>query len=213
MIREAGSVSQLLVSLKANDQAALQRLYERYLRRLMRAARGRIRQLPRGVADEEDVAHAVLFDLYRGVRCGGFPKLHDRDDLWQVLIMLTQRRTADLKRWICRQKRSGRSILAEVAMTNTCGSACFRDFPIEQVIERGPGPEFVAEFVDLCNHLFSLIKDPLLRQIVTWKIEGHGNSEIAARIHRTPRTVERKLRIVSELLRADAESRGTVDPW
>jgi DNA-directed RNA polymerase specialized sigma24 family protein len=206
MIREAGSVSQLLVSLKANDQAALQRLYERYVRRLMRAARSRLRQLPSRVADEEDVAHAVLFDLFRGVRSGGFPKLNDRDDLWQVLIMLTQRRTADLKRWICSQKRSPASSLAEVASTHACAAACCRDYPIEQLIERRPGPEFAAEFVDLCNHLFSLVKDPLLRQIVIWKIEGHGNSEIATMIGRATRTVERKLRIVCELLQADAEA-------
>jgi DNA-directed RNA polymerase specialized sigma24 family protein len=212
MIREAGSVSQLLVSLKANDQAALQRIYQRYLRRLMRAARCRLRQLPSRVADEEDVAHAVLFDLFRGVRSGGFPKLNDRDDLWQVLIMLTQRRTADLKRWICSQKRSPASSLAELAAMNACGSACCRDYPIEHLIERRPGPEFAAEFIDLCNRLFSLVKDPLLRQIVIWKIEGHANSEIAAKIGRATRTVERKLRIVCELLRADSETGWELEP-
>jgi DNA-directed RNA polymerase specialized sigma24 family protein len=204
VIRDEGSVTRWLVSLKANDEGAAQRLYERYLRRLMRAARARLKPLPRGLADEEDVAHSAMFDLFNRVRQNGFPRLDDREDLWQVLIMLTQRRAADLKRRMCCQKRNGRPMLGETAVGD-CGSAGCQDYLIEQLIERGPSPEFAAEFLDLCDRLLSIIDDPVLKQIVAWKIEGQTNAEIAARIGRTARTVERKLRLVCETWQADAK--------
>ena len=38
-----------------------------------------------------------------------------------------------------------------------------------------------------------MLKDPGLRQIALWKLEGYTNPEIAAKLDCTVRTVERKL--------------------
>ena len=49
---------------------------------------------------------------------------------------------------------------------------------------------------DQVEHLLDALDDPILCQIAAWKIEGTSNVEIAARLGRTLRTVERKIEII-----------------
>ena len=91
-----GSISGLIGLLKDGDQDAAQRLWERYFRRVVDLARSRLRNLPRRAADEEDVALCAFDSFLRGARQGRFPRLADRDDLWQLLLVLTIRKAANL---------------------------------------------------------------------------------------------------------------------
>ena len=80
---------------RRGDSYAAQKLWERYLDRLVRLARRKLGGAPRRAADEEDVAIAAFANFYRGVEAGRFSKLDDRDDLWQLLIVLTERNAID----------------------------------------------------------------------------------------------------------------------
>jgi hypothetical protein len=81
----AGSVTHWLQLLKAGDQAAAPPLWEGYFRRLVGLARQRLPGIPRRAADEEDVALSAFDSFCRGAERGQFPRLNDRDDLWQLL--------------------------------------------------------------------------------------------------------------------------------
>ena len=53
------------------------------------------------------------FDSFcRGAEQGRFPRLEDRDDLWQVLVMITARKVCDLKEHEGRRKRDWRRTVA-----------------------------------------------------------------------------------------------------
>src|SRR5262245_17756158 len=80
--------------LRRGDTAAAQRLWEDYFERLTRLARQELAGAPRRAVDEEDTVLAALHSFCRGVRQGRFPKLDDRDDLWQVLVVLTARKAS-----------------------------------------------------------------------------------------------------------------------
>ena len=53
---------------------------------------------PRRAADEEDVVISIFDAAFRGIQEGRFANLGDRHDLWQVLVMLAERKTIALKR-------------------------------------------------------------------------------------------------------------------
>src|SRR2546423_14922065 len=100
-----GSVTSWLNLLKRGEPAAAQPLWERYFPRLVALARTRLRGTPRRAADEEDVALSAFDSFCRHAGQGRFPQLADRDDLWQVVMMLAARQAGQLARHGSRLKR------------------------------------------------------------------------------------------------------------
>src|SRR5262245_52631875 len=111
-MRSPGSVTGWLARLQAGDDAAAQPLWERYFRRLVELARSRLRGGPRAAADEEDVALSAFDSFCRGAEKGRFPQLHDRDDLWGLLVLITAHKALDRLRHERRQKRGGSRVEA-----------------------------------------------------------------------------------------------------
>src|SRR6516165_4658105 len=92
----SGDVTLWFRRLESGDRAAVQQLWESYYRGLVRLARKKLGGLPRRSADEEDVALSAFDSFCRGAEQGRFPLLEDRDDLWQLLVMITTRKAIDL---------------------------------------------------------------------------------------------------------------------
>src|SRR6266571_7040588 len=102
------SVTIWIHQLRAGNSLAAQKLWEGYFHRLVGLARGKLRTMPRAGADEEDVALSAFDSFFRGVERGRFPQLDDRGDLWQVLLMITERKAIDLLQHEGREKRDWR---------------------------------------------------------------------------------------------------------
>ena len=64
---------------------------------------------------------------------------------------------------------------------------------LDQIDSDGPTPAEAALLNEALEHRFQMLKDPDLRQIALWKLEGYTNPEIATKLDCTVRTVERKL--------------------
>src|SRR5437868_6100048 len=111
-----GSVTRWIGGLKEGDPEAARRLWQRYFDDLVRLARARLRDAPRGAADEEDAALSAFDSLCRGAAAVRFPRLDDREDLWRVLVTITARKAADLIQHERRRKRGGGRVLAEAAL-------------------------------------------------------------------------------------------------
>ena len=90
------SVTCWINQLKDGDRAIVQRLWEAYMEKLLRLAHHKLRGLPQNVADPEDLAHSVFKSFCRVAEQRRFPKLEDRDDLWQILVRLTRNKAANL---------------------------------------------------------------------------------------------------------------------
>src|SRR6516165_10866377 len=99
-----GSVTCWITQLKAGERAAAQPLWEGYFRQLVARARRQLQGVPLRAADEEDVALSAFDSFCRAAENGRFPDLSDRDDLWQLLLLLTDRKAIDL----ARRERSGK---------------------------------------------------------------------------------------------------------
>jgi DNA-directed RNA polymerase specialized sigma24 family protein len=192
-----GSVTQWIGQLKAGDPAAARKLWENYFQKLVVLARKRLKDTPRGVADEEDIALSALDSLCRGAERRQFRQLLDRDDLWQLLIVITARKVIDLKR---REQRESRAVpkVAGRGLGDSQSSA-EEGWGLEQIISQEPTPEFATQMAEECQRLLDVLGDETLRSVAIWKMEGHSNEEIAGLLGVVTRTVERKLRVIRGL--------------
>jgi DNA-directed RNA polymerase specialized sigma24 family protein len=198
------SVSAWLERLQAGEQAAAQRLWEGYFRQLVRLARARLGGLPRRAADEEDVALSAFDSFVRGAERGRFPRLADRDDLWRLLVTITERKAVALIRREHRQKRGGGALRGESALVDRDGSGEVAG--LGAVPGHEPTPEFAAEVAEEFRQLLDRLGDDELRRIALWKMEGDTVEEMADRLGCAPRTIDRKLRLIRSLLKPEGES-------
>src|SRR4029077_13772043 len=103
-----GSVTVWLRRLKTAEGEAVQKLWEGYFRRLVGLAHKKLHGRDRAAEGAEDVALSAFDSFCRGAEQGRFPCLSDRHDLWQILILITSRKAADLVKRESAQKRGGR---------------------------------------------------------------------------------------------------------
>jgi DNA-directed RNA polymerase specialized sigma24 family protein len=186
-----GSVTSWLGQLRAGDAAAAQPLWERYVRRLVGLARKKLHGRPGRVADEEDVALSAFDSFCRNAEQGRFPQLADRDSLWQLLVVITARKAAHLRRDEGRLKRGGAAGPAEVCL--------------DEVISREPTPEFAAQAAEECRRLLTGLGDPELASVALWRMEGFSVEEIAGRLGYAPRSIKRKLQLIRGLWEKEFE--------
>jgi DNA-directed RNA polymerase specialized sigma24 family protein len=196
-MEEPGSVSQWLVAVKQGDQEAAARLWERYFQRLVALARRKLRASPRRAADEEDAVLSAFDSFYRGAKVGRFPRLADRNDLWQVLVMITARKAANQRKRELRAKRGAGRVRGDSVFYCRDSHEAVRT--LDAIIGREPTPEFAASAAEEFSRLMDRLDDDLLRTIARWKMEGYTNQEIGAKLERQERTVERKLRVIRKV--------------
>jgi DNA-directed RNA polymerase specialized sigma24 family protein len=193
----AGSITHWVSQLKTGDAVAAQQLWQRYFERLVRLSLKKLQGVPRRAADEEDVALSAFDSFCRGAEHGRFPQLSDRDDLWQLLVVITARKAIDLVQHERRLKRGGGAVQGESALLGK--DSAETEAGIDQVVGSEPTPEFAAQVAEECQRLLDRLGDPQLRLLALRKMEGYSNDEIAAELGCGLRTVERKLRLIRSL--------------
>lgn len=184
-----------LAQLKDGDRDALESLWQRYFAQMVGLAREKLRTSPRQAADEEDVALSSFESLWQGAQQGRFPRLEDRDDLWQVLMLLTARKAINQLKHETRQKRGGGNVWHASALEDEDSEGAW----FASLISTEPEPEVVAELVEERERLLSRLQDEQLKQVAMWKMEGYSNAEIAEKLGCVERTVERRLRIIRNI--------------
>jgi len=185
------SITTWLKQVKAGDSAAAQRLWERYLSQLARVAQSRLAGSPQQVADAEDVVVVAFEKFLRYTRAGRFPRLDDRFDLWQVLLLVTDQVAIDQRRTFSAAKRGGfvtRSLTGFGGRSDESGSQW-------QPAAPEPTPEFVVAATEQCRKLLGLLGEDELR-VAQGKMNGLTNEEIAKQEQLSLRSVERKLAII-----------------
>src|SRR5262245_33144245 len=182
-----GDVTRWIRRLRAGDREVIQGLWERYYRAVTALARRRLGDLPRRAADEEDVALSAFDSFCRAAEQGRFPRLEDRGDLWQILLLLTARKAADLVEHEGRGKRDYR---------RAGGPDEADGRQLREMVGREPDPAFAAQVAEECRRLLAKLGDEQLRLLVLRKMEGYTNEEVAAQLGCAPSTVERRLRLV-----------------
>jgi DNA-directed RNA polymerase specialized sigma24 family protein len=188
------SVTRWLRSLEAgeNDGEAVDRLWRHYFDDLVRLARSRLRDAPRAVADEEDAALSALESFCKGASRGRYPRLGDRDDLWRLLVVITERKAFDQAQRERRQKRGGGRVLGTPDLVDADQGGR----GIAGIAAPEPTPEFAALMADECGRLLGRLRDDSLREVARLRMEGYTNEEVADRLGCSLRSVARKLELI-----------------
>jgi RNA polymerase sigma-70 factor (ECF subfamily) len=167
----------LLRELVRGDQDAATRLYNRYVNRLRAFARVKC---PRDLAarfDPEDVVQSVFYRFFQRAVVGDY-QVPAGEDLWKLLVVIAANRIRKLEAFHRACKRDVRHTLA------------------------GAGPDECLERMDQGKDIpaLQMCVDDVLgripavhRQVVQMRIEGFEVAEIAERLGRSQRTVERVL--------------------
>lgn len=190
------SVTHWIEGLKSGDNNDIERLWNRYFRRLIRLAGAKLPGHCRRAFDEEDVALSAFQSFCDRAGRGQFPQLSDRGDLWRLLAVLTVRKAITTMRHHMRQKRGAGQVTGESGLAAGDGWELER---LTECLGREPTPQDAAQFSDACDYLFGRLEDPMLKTIALRKLHGYTNEEIARELGVTPRTIDRKLRLIRAL--------------
>src|ERR1700754_3450109 len=147
----AQSVSQWIAHLKEGNADAAQRLWERYAMRLVELSRRRLKDSPKRVADEEDIAASVFHSLCRGAAAGRFENVKNRDDLWWLLLAITKQKVVDHVRREGAQKRGGGRTQSEIGLNGQPDDS--HGFTLDDLMSAEPSPEFIVELQEQNDRL------------------------------------------------------------
>lgn len=171
---------------RGGSQNAATQLYSRYANRLGTLAETR---RPRALArcvDSEDIVQSVFRRFFRGVRQGRYD-VPAGDDLWKLLMVITLNKIRTLSAFHYAAKRDVRLTAGEDYLSQLPDAHQSQDaeFAFSQLV------------IDETLAHFSLPH----RDIIGLRLEGHEVAEIAQKIGRPKRTVERILQEARRKLR------------
>lgn len=182
------SITQFLDGLKTGDSVAAQKVWERYFDQLIRLANQKLKSSPRRVLSEEDVVQVAFENFFRQVQSGRFPKLDDRDDLWQVLAMLIDRKSKDQIKRINAQ-RAGNHLVHGDSINQDPNQPPI----LEQAVDLVPTAETGIELAETFEAKLDELPSEQYRQVALLKLEGFTNKEIAEQLDTALRNIERRL--------------------
>jgi RNA polymerase sigma factor (sigma-70 family) len=182
-----GSITCLFQMMRKGDASALRGLWQRFLPRLLGLARKALSGRPQVAADAEDAVQSAFASFWQRVEQGEFPGTMDRDDLWNLLGVITVRKARKQIRRETAQKRGGGHVISEAGLVNPDGSPR----RLEEIAGEVP-----AHDLDLSCEELLLSLDEELRDYAVLRLMGYRNAEIADRFGCTERKVERKLNLI-----------------
>ena len=180
MSRDA-SVTMWINAVRQGDASAAEHLWRRYFQQLMAQARVRMTNVDRSGYDEEDAAISTFHILCSKLQEGHYASLSDRDELWQLMLTVLIRKV-------------GRRVKYQQASKRSSARTGQVVFSVDEL------PAATSdEISEECFELIALLNDSNLEQVALLKFEGYTNEEIAAKLNRTRRTIQRMLNLIRSL--------------
>jgi RNA polymerase sigma-70 factor (ECF subfamily) len=175
------SFAALIGRLEAGDADAAAVIYERYARRLIALAQGKLASRLRAKVDPEDVVQAVFFAFFRRMPEQKFD-LASEGALWALLATITARECGRWHEHFSACKRGGEQ--REMPITGALA---------EQVSDRHQvSPADAVMLLELTEELLRRL-DQRQRRICELRLQGHSVAEVAQQLGCTVRLVYRDL--------------------
>jgi hypothetical protein len=204
-INPSGQDPTAVIRPSATDQVqAIDRFVSRfYWSMVARADRIiRLRRIPRPLYDGEDAVVAAWYKLRRAAEGGRLDPIQTSGHLWRLFgagvnreIRMEQDRLERRKRGgpgVSRAGRDGRRAPEEEGGAATGRDRHWDGDSLDHLISPQPPPEVLASSKEQIERLLDHLGSPVLRTIATLLAEGYGNEELARRLGRTTRTIERQ---------------------
>jgi DNA-directed RNA polymerase specialized sigma24 family protein len=180
------SVLRFFDLLQQGDEAAAAHLWELFVPRLLGLARRTLASQPRLNGLAEDVVQSAFASFFQRARGGQFA-IENRDDLWNLLGVMTVRKARRALRREATEKRGGGRVHNEAALTQTPH--------LPPALDAVPASAFGVEFDLYAEELLAELPAEL-RCVAVLRLMGHTNQETARKLDWTVRKVERKLQLI-----------------
>lgn len=181
------------------DEDAIEKLWNAYYERLLGVSRRYFGELPKRIADEEDVALSAMNSFFDAAENGRLNAVQNRDELWRILITITLRKANRHKERVMSQKRGGGGIAR--------GESGFFHGTDRDPDTMGDIPDgrIATDVIDECRELIGLLPESTLRNIAVQRLAGSTVEEIATDLGVASSTVKRKIRRIRGLWSKEIE--------
>lgn len=190
-------VSQWILHLANGDAEIAEKIWNDYFGKLVKLARQKLGGVPGRDADEEDIAISAMNSFYQGLAQQKFDHLHNRDDLWKLLVTITARKATAKRRAHFAQKRGGGRVRGESVFEHQADED--EHDGLASILGKEPTPELAVSVAENCRQMLEQLQDETLRRVALWTLEGDHTDEIAEKLGCVRRTVERKLERIREI--------------
>jgi RNA polymerase sigma factor (sigma-70 family) len=181
-------VTGVFARFRAGDREAAGQLWRQYFPRLIALARHTLSGRPQQAADADDAVQSAFVSFWQRAQRDGFSGPLHRENLWNLLGVITVRKALKHQERERAKKRGGGRVLNDAG---PAGHAENCSLQLAQALGELPAHEF-----DLfCEELLLMLDDEP-RRIALLRLLGHGTAEIAAALDCTQRRVQRKLNLV-----------------
>lgn len=188
----SGSITAWIEQVKNGEPSGAREIWNRFSRKLIQVADTKLRLSRSRAVDGEDIAIIAFSNFLQNA--DGFQRLVNRDDLWKILFMLTNRRAVDQLRRDFAKRNGGGDVVGESA---------FFDLEIQQGLNGLPGndraPDIDLIFAEEFDCRLNMLADKRLQEIALYRLSGMTYVEIAEQLQISRRSVERKCFLIREL--------------
>lgn len=186
---QSAHVTQWLRQLEKGDSTAFGKLWECYFQQIHRVVNRKVRDVPQGVLDSEEIVMSVFESLWRSANEGRMQTVANRDELSGMLLTFVKHKVVDhIRRSLAKFRLPDDPV---VSFSNSSG---------KQILERLTGHEapVVAEAIMREEYLRALdmLSDDQMREIAVLHLQGLTTREIAVSVDVSDPTVTRKLRCI-----------------
>jgi DNA-directed RNA polymerase specialized sigma24 family protein len=197
------SVTHWIEQVKRGDAAGAHKIWNHFSDRLIVIANKRLRGSRTRVVDGEDIA-IVAFSNFLDKAMGGFSDLSNRQDLWRILLTLTNRRAIDQVRSNTAQKNGGGDFAGESALMDSQYVGGLAEVPGSD-----SHPDVQLILTEEFDHRLESLGDELLREIALCRLSEMTYEAIGKRLKISARAVERKCRIIREIWESEMPNEST----
>lgn len=181
------SVTEWIAYMKDGDATALNELWQRYFDRICHLANRKLAGAKRSAVDEHDLASEAMQAIWEGANTGRFRQLENRDDLWQLLVVITSRKVANVHRH--------QAVRGERNSDRSQGDNLVVEFA--DLLESPPTESLIDQIPLSCQDLLSNL-DQSHRETALMRLAGHSNLDIADKQKCSVATVERRLKSIRQ---------------
>ncbi len=182
--------------LRAGSEHAARKLWEHYFPEMVRTAERRL-ATSFGAFDAEDVALSAFNVFCRAIKEGRYERLSRGTGLWSLLAVTTLRKASDRIKVEGAARRGGGRKGPRLTQQQGVN--------LDSVPASLSDPQFLAIMAEECRRLLNLLDDDELERVALWRMDGYTDSEIAARLGYSRRTIQRMVTVIRTRWMREAE--------
>lgn len=201
MAMSENSITRILTSTQAVDEAGAEAIWREFFPRLLRVIEAKLHDVPKRVVDRDDIAQNAMHSLFKGLQGQRFSNVSNCDELWRLLVTITARKISAQRRRSLAAKRGGGQVRGESVFQRDTDA-----YGINQILDTNAMPESADKILQTYQEMLPKITDEASVQTLMQRMEGYSNVEIAERLKCSVSRVEQRMAKIRRIWMSEIET-------